>query len=297
MSTSYVYGEPAQAIKSADAVRDEVEREAFRNYLRARGRTLDTANTYAAHLRPFKAWCLLQHLSPYEAQTSDLETFVAAQLDRVSTSTAHVRLAAAKMFFAWLVERGTRLDNPSSALTVRKDKRQSRPPLSTEALTRILACCRNGQERLMFLTGLHCGLRISELVGIRGQDIFADKALILIRGKGQKERWVTPGETLIDELINFAKGKQGRIFEMRREQARRVMQRVATNAGVPGFYPHQLRITFAARFIAKTHDLQSLQVLMGHADPGVTAKYAAFDSQAIALNQMRELAHETGKAV
>jgi site-specific recombinase XerD len=285
VATSYVYQQTTKPLTS-----DEVEKESFRNYLRARGRTLDTANTYASHIGPFKNWCASRRLSPEHAATSDIESFIAAQLDRVSASTAHVRLSAVKMFFAWLVDRGTREDNPSSTLTVRKDKRQSRPPLSDEAIARILAHCRYSEQRLMFLTALKCGLRISELIGIRGTDIYADKALILIRGKGQKERWVTPGEGLIADLIEFSKGRQGRLFEIRREAARRLMQRVANNAGVPGFYPHQLRITFASRFIAKTHDLQSLQVLMGHSDPGVTAKYAAFDSQAIALKQMRLLA-------
>lgn len=72
-------------------------------------------------------------------------------------------------------------------------------------------------------------------------------------------------------------------------QVRVIMQGVAKRAGVAPFWPHRLRITFAHTFWKQTHDLYSLQLLMGHSSPDITTHYTAFDARAEALQQMRLL--------
>lgn len=263
--------------------------ESFRRYLLTRGRTKDTALTYSQHLRAFWSWCSEFGVMPADADRNDVEGFLALQLSTVSRSTAHVRLSAVKAFMICQIERGTREDNPTIGLTVRKDRRQPRPPLEHEAMGLLLAACKDEGERLLLEVGAACGLRISELVGIRRQDIYSDRGLILIRGKGHKERWVSPPPSLLARIIEYHAYPRGEIWPMNREQARRMMNRIARNAGVAGFYPHRLRISFAHSFLEATHDLHSLQILMGHSDPGITAHYAAFNAQERALNQMRGL--------
>lgn len=261
----------------------------FRRHLLARGRTLDTAQTYVEHLQPFLRWLESRGHHVFDAGTSDIEAYLVDQLARMSRSTAHVRLAALKALYVWLFESGMRRDNPSATLTVRKDRRVPRPPISSENIERLIQFCTFPEDALLIKVISSCGLRISEAIGIRTQDLYSETGRILIRGKGQKERWVAPGTALLKEIETLCLGRRGRVFEMSREQARRIMQRVAKNAGVIGFYPHQLRIAWAHRFLAATHDLQSCQVLMGHADPAQTAHYAAFDAQKVALGQMERL--------
>lgn len=263
---------------------------AFRRHLITRGRSQDTAQTYVWHIGPFRAWCLRHEVNPFEADRLAAEGYLAAQLSSGLThSTVHVRLSALKAFYAWLIECGDRSDNPADPLTVRKDQRQPRPPLTNRDLERLQGYCRNSEERLLFIVGNGCGLRISEIVGIRASDVFEDRGLMLIRGKGGKERWVAPPKHVFAAIRDHQSSRSGKLFDLTREQAQRLMRRIAKNAEVAGFYPHRLRITFASRFLDETHDLHSLQVLMGHASPEVTAHYAAFDAQQRALDQMRRL--------
>lgn len=258
--------------------------EAFRRYLLTRGRTPDTATTYSAHVRPFWAWCSGDVVG---ASRDAVERYHEDQLSRFAASTAHVRLSALKAFYRWLGETGRRGDNPTDGLTVRKEKRQPRPPLSEDAILRLLMYTRNEEERMLFVVGLNCGLRISEIVGIRGVDIYADRGLILIKGKGRKERWVGADPEVLAEVCRFAGGRKSRLFDFDRRQARRIMERIAKYAGVEGFYPHRMRITFAVRFWAKYKNLKALRMIMGHEDLATTAHYADWDTQNEAIDLMR----------
>lgn len=257
---------------------------AFFRHLITRGRSNDTATTYRFHLHTFWAWCARHEIDPAWAQKQDVELYLAEQLASVSKATAHVRLSAAKAWFKFL----EREPDPTLGLTVRKEKRQPRPPCSEDDMARLLLASKNEEERLLFLVGFGCGLRISEIVGISMSHIYHDR--ILIKGKGSKERWVAPPPLVLQAVQAHMEGRRGSVFGMNREQARRIMVRVARHAGVMGFYPHRMRITFATKFWRTTHDLLSLRVLLGHADTATTSKYADYDAASEALEQMRRLA-------
>lgn len=265
----------------------------LRRFLLTRGRSVDTATTYVAHLRPYYRWSLGQRVEPCGASRLHVEEFLADQLARVSRSTAHVRLSAIKAYYLWLRDLGERQDDPTLGLVVRKEKHQPRPPIDQPSFCRLIDSAKDECERLMLLVGYRCGLRISEIVGIRKQDLTPSRGLILIKGKGSKERWVCPDPDTMKRLQAYARERTGHLFPFDRVQARRIMKRIARNAGVDNFYPHRLRISFGNQFMEETHDLHSLQILMGHADPSVTAHYAAFTAQERALTQMRRFGLST----
>ena len=263
--------------------------EGFRRYLRTRGRSLDTATTYAAHLRPFWTWAQRHDFTLLQARPMDCELYLDDQLTRLSASTAHVRLSALKAFFVWMMEEGEINGSPAAALTVRKDKREPRPPQSDFDVARLMRACKTDEERLLFIVGFGCGLRISELVNLDMSRIFIDTGRMLIKGKGRKERWIAAPPPVLNAIRNYMGVRRGPLFPMRREQARRIMQRIARNAGVEGFYPHRMRITFATRFWKQTNNLKALRTLMGHSDLSTTAQYADYDTQEEALDLMRGL--------
>lgn len=255
----------------------------FRRHLITRGRSTDTAKTYSDHLRPFWEWCSNHEIDWLEADRQAYELFMGEQLALVTKSTCHVRLSALKAFCKYL----ERDPDPTLGLAVKKEKRQTRPPCSDDDVARLLLACKDDEERLLFMVGFGCGLRISEVVGIDMSNVYHDR--ILIKGKGSKERWVAPPPLVMNAIITYMGTRRGKVFQMRREQARRIMQRIATHAGVMGFYPHRMRITFATKFWRTTHDLLSLRLLLGHADTSTTSKYADYDAATEALAQMRTL--------
>jgi site-specific recombinase XerD len=259
----------------------ETTSSGFYRYLITRGRSTDTATTYRFHLHPFWAWCELHDIDACHAERQHVELYLGEQLAALSKSTCHVRLSAIKSFCKYL----ERDPDPTYGLTVRKEKRQTRPPCTDDDQARLLLACRSEEERLLFMVGFGCGLRISEIVGIDLSHIYLDR--ILIKGKGSKERWVAPPEYVMKMLHKYMEGRRGKVFPMSRVQARRIMDRIADHAGVKGFYPHKMRITFATRFWRKTHDLLSLRLLLGHADTATTSKYADYDAATEALEMMR----------
>lgn len=264
--------------------------EGFRRYLLTHGKTPDTAKTYVQHLRTFWNYRLCCSGAPEHIGRDAVEDYLFDQIARVASSTAHVRLSALKSYLRWRLNLPDKAEPPLTfGLAVKKTQHQARPPINAKDAERMMAACLNPEQRLLFIVGFGCGLRINEIVSIKAEDIYPDRGLLLVHGKGKKERWVAPQPEVFKALAQHGVTR-GLIFQMDRQQARRQMQRVALRAGVSGFYPHRMRITFASKFLAETHDLHSLQILMGHSSPDVTAKYAAFDAQAIALDQMRRLA-------
>lgn len=262
----------------------------FRRYLLTHGKTPDTAKTYTQHLRTFWNYRLCCSGPAQLIGRDAVEDYLFDQISRVASSTAHVRLSALKAYLRWRLDLPDKAEPPLTfGLAVKKTLHQSRPPLTMVDGEHLLASCRTAEQRLLFIIGLGCGLRISEILSLRAENIYPDRGLMLVLGKGKKERWVAPQPEVFRAIAQHGVSR-GPLFQLERLQAWKMMKRIATRAGVEGFYPHRMRITFASKFLAETHDLHSLQILMGHSSPDVTSKYAAFDAQAIALEQMRKLA-------
>jgi integrase/recombinase XerD len=263
--------------------------EGFRRYLLTHGKTPDTAKTYVQHLRTFWNYRLCCSGKAADIGRDAVEDYLFDQINAVSSSTAHVRLSALKSYLRWQLELPDKAEPAITfGLAVKKTKRQSRPPLTEADGERLLASCRTPEQRLLFIIGFGCGLRISEILSLRAENVYPGRGLMLVLGKGKKERWVAPQPEDFKAIEQHGVTR-GPLFQLERLQAWKMMHRIAHRAGVEGFYPHRMRITFASKFLAETHDLHSLQILMGHSSPDVTAKYAAFDAQAIALDQMRRL--------
>jgi site-specific recombinase XerD len=263
--------------------------EGFRRYLLTHGRTPDTAKTYVQHLRTFWNYRLCCSGDAAQIGREAVEDYLFDQISRVASSTAHVRLAALKAYLRWRLDLPDKAEPPVTfGLAVKKTQHQSRPPLTEVDGERLLASCRTAEQRLLFIIGFGCGLRISEILSLRAENIYPDRGLMLVLGKGKKERWVAPQPEVFRAIAHHGVAR-GMLFQLERLQAWKMMKRIAVRAGVEGFYPHRMRITFASKFLAETHDLHSLQILMGHSSPDVTSKYASFDAQAIALDQMRNL--------
>lgn len=248
---------------------------------------MNTATTYAAHLRPFWAWCIQRETWPPVASTEACERYLADQLARVSRATAHVRLAALKAYYASMIEKGARKDDPTQGLKVKKGIRQPRPPLSPADVHKLIATARDMEERLLFIIGFGCGLRISELTGLDTSNIFYDTGRMLIKGKGEKERWIAPPTIVLESVRAYMGRRRGPLFSFTAKQARRIMMRVADNAGVEGFYSHRMRITFASEMWKERRNLKALRLLMGHADLSTTAHYADYETQDEALDEHR----------
>ena len=133
-----------------------------------------------------------------------------------------------------------------------------------------------------------CGLRVSELCGLRMEDLDSSERLIRVRGKGKKERITPIGDHALQAINYYWKGlgsipeRAQPVFWTSRNQARPVAARVVqarlkrylARAGLdPELTPHKLRHSYATHLLDGGADLRSVQELLGHAHLVTTQVY------------------------
>jgi len=270
--------------------------EAFLEMLAAeRGAAGNTLAAYQADLLDFWTHLGLSARSPGRAEAVDLGSYVAAlHAAGLSTRTQARRLSALKQFFLFLQREGFRDDNPVADIA-RPRLLQSLPKYLSEGEVELLlsnAGTLPGLAGLKASAGLEIlyatGLRVSELLALPARALAGDATLIIIKGKGGRERIVPLSEQaraaaarLQDESLK-AKTPARFLFPgrapaaaMSRQGFGLLLKQVAIKAGIEParLSPHVLRHSFASHLVAHGADLRSVQKLLGHADISTTQIY------------------------
>jgi integrase/recombinase XerC len=170
------------------------------------------------------------------------------------------------------------LEAPLKPLAGKKEKSRGRP-IAAEI------CCR---DTAIIETIYSCGLRVSELSGLRAEDIDWNEQLVRVRGKGRKERLVPIGEPALAAIRNYwstlpqPPSGQSPVFLAHTKQvspvstrdlARRLKKYLAIAGLDPGLTPHKLRHSYATHLLDAGADLRSVQELLGHAHLVTTQVY------------------------
>lgn len=153
---------------------------------------------------------------------------------------------------------------------------------------------KTSRDVAMLALAYGCGLRASELVGLKRAEVDLNLALLRVRGKGGKERLVPFGavakgyvEKYLRLLDAAGKGEGPYLFPSPRGRDRHVsrqllwktVKRYAALAGVPGVKPHLFRHTFATHLVQAGADIRTVQELLGHANITTTQIYAHLDTK------------------
>lgn len=161
-----------------------------------------------------------------------------------------------------------------------------------------------GRDRAMLELFYSSGLRLSELTGLRWQDLDLDGGEVRVLGKGGKTRIVPVGRHAVQALRALAlaegaepasavfRGRGGAPISPRTVQAR--MKTLALQHGsAKRIHPHLLRHTFASHMLESSGDLRAVQELLGHADIATTQIYTHLDFQHLA--KVYDAAHPRAK--
>ncbi|HEY2627540.1 MAG TPA: site-specific tyrosine recombinase XerD [Usitatibacter sp.] len=231
-----------------------------------------------------------------EAQSSDLRSHIAWQVEtRHSKPRTTSRLVSSlKRFYQFAVREGLRNDDPAAELESPKLPRSLPKSLSEEEVEAILDApnaetVQGLRDRAMLETLYASGLRVSELVGLKGQQVSLDMNVIRILGKGSKERLTPLGEEAAAWISRYQREARPQLLGARKSDALFVtarggpmtrqsfwslVKRYATIAGIPrDISPHTLRHAFATHLINHGADLRVVQLLLGHADISTTQIY------------------------
>lgn len=267
----------------------------FLDSLRQRNASPHTIKAYAGDLAVFadylesRDWKSLDHL----AIRGFLSQLYAKGLSKTSVARA---LAAVRSLFRWLAQEGVVEQNPAKLVaTPRLAKKLPRVPTIEEmngvldgAMPEIASFPERDRLLLELLYG--CGIRNSELVGINLDDIRLSSEVILIRGKGKKERYVPFGGAALEALKVYLPWRQSLLAMLRKTNPAlllnqrggrlttrsigRIVKRIAVARRLsPDVHPHTLRHAFGTHMLEEGADLRAIQELLGHERLATTQRY------------------------
>lgn len=269
------------------------------------GASRNTQLAYGRDLVDFADW-LARRGSGFEAAgRAEVEAYlVHCDAQGLSKSTRARRLSSIRQLYRFAFDEGWRKDNP--ALRISGPGRQQSLPktLGREEVTRLLDAARtkgrNPAERVrntaLFELLYATGMRVSELVSLPVAAARGDPRMILVRGKGDKERMVplsTPARAALTDWLatrdaaeeegrragrpvsRYLFPSDGREGHMTRQHFHGLVKDIAVLAGISpaSVTPHVLRHAFATHLLAGGADLRVIQTLLGHADLATTEIY------------------------
>ncbi len=274
--------------------------EAFLEMMSAeRGASVHTLDAYRRDLVDFRAFLSARSVPLQKASADDIRSFLASLSQAgLSAATQARRLSAIKQLFRFFLDEDVRKDDPTSIIEAPRRGRPL-PKVVSEDQTQALIAAAAGMEgpeavRLLCIIELlyASGLRVSELVSLPMNAVAGERKMLLVRGKGGKERLVPLGAPAreaikaylavrerflppLEKAQRFLFPSRGVEGHLTRRRVGQLMKDLAVQAGVDPAHlsPHVLRHAFASHLVAHGADLRSVQQLLGHADIATTQIY------------------------
>ena len=229
---------------------------------------------------------------------------------KVSERSLAREISALRSFFSWFRSTGGRTDDPVEDMELPKLGRYLPAVLSVEEVDAILSSvdvssAKGLRDRAMLEVLYACGLRVSELVGLKISDLFLDEGYLRVAGKGDKQRVVPIGESAIDALSAYfgqrpvpGSDSEDIVFlNLRGKRLSRVyvfnlVKAQAIAAGVhKEISPHTFRHSFATHLIENGADLRAVQEMLGHESILTTEIYTHIDTATWQKNIMSHHPH------
>jgi len=265
-----------------------------------RGLSRNTLEAYRSDLLQYGAWLAETGRDAMTVEHGDLAAFVASLeaggdgRPPAASTTIQRKVACLRSFYRHL-RREELLDRDPTA-DLKGPPRGKRLPkvLTRDEVALLLAQPRGGspaalRDRALLELMYACGLRASEAVGIRLDELDLDEGVLRANGKGSKERLVPIGSKAVAALFAYLTVARPKLVGVReephvfvnqrgqgltRQGLYKIVQRHARSAGLADrMSPHTLRHTFATHLLAGGCDLRSLQEMLGHADIATTQIY------------------------
>jgi integrase/recombinase XerD len=269
------------------------------------GAARNTRLAYGRDLANFADWLDRAGLDLQGADREAVETYlVQCDAEGLSPATRARRLSSIRQLYRFAVEEGWRAENPALRLIGPGRSKALPKTLSEAEVSRLLeAASQRGRtegDRLrdaaLFELLYATGLRVSELVGLPVAAVRGDPRMILVRGKGDKERMVplsAPARAALSAWLahrdaaeeaariagrassRFLFPGEGRDGHLTRQYFHGLVKEAAVLAGISParVTPHVLRHAFATHLLAHGADLRVIQILLGHSDVATTEIY------------------------
>jgi len=256
-----------------------------------------TVRAYRSDIDQFVEWVARQDIeSPDDVSRTTLRRYIAAMTTRkLARRTIARKASALRRYFAWLVRTGVLTADPSAGLSAPGSTGRLPRVLRDEELIQVLdnppgttandpPAIRSRDDAVLELL-YGSGLRVSEVCGLRPEDLDLDRRRVTVWGKGAKQRMVPLSAPAVDALgqwlghgrrvLATANSPSDAVFlnqkgtRLGTRDVRRLLDRRAPSPT----HPHALRHTFATHLLDGGADLRAVQELLGHSDLSTTQHY------------------------
>ena len=271
-------------------------------YLRLeRNLSPNTIEAYRNDLAYLEAFMMRNNLKLENVTLEQLHTFAASLHEYGITPRSQARvLSGVRSFFRFLVLDGVVESDPTELLEWPSLPEHLPVVLSLEEIDRIedsidLSKAEGARNRAIIEVLFSCGLRVSELVNMKLSDLYLEDRVLLVRGKGNKERLVPVSNKAIADLkrwffdrnlMKIKPGEDDYVFLNRRgAHLTRTMilimvKRQAEEAGIKKtISPHTFRHSFATALLQGGADLRSIQAMLGHEKIDTTLVYTHISNE------------------
>ena len=271
-------------------------------YLRLeRNLSPNTIEAYRNDLAHLEAFMMRNNLKLENVTLEQLHTFAASLHEYGITPRSQARvLSGVRSFFRFLVLDGVVESDPTELLEWPSLPEHLPVVLTLEEIDRIedsidLSKAEGARNRAIIEVLFSCGLRVSELVNMKLSDLYLEDRVLLVRGKGNKERLVPVSNKAIADLkrwffdrnlMKIKPGEDDYVFLNRRgAHLTRTMilimvKRQAEEAGIKKtISPHTFRHSFATALLQGGADLRSIQAMLGHEKIDTTLVYTHISNE------------------
>ena len=271
-----------------------------------RGSSAHTLRAYERELRGFVTYILETQghaTQPSAIEHTRIRTWMGSLYDRGLAKPSIARaLAAVRSWFRWLAREGHVQQNVASLVATPKLPRHLPRIPSIEQMNQVVdsitskedsAASWPARDSVIFELLYGCGIRNAELTGLNLTDIHWANEAILVRGKGQKQRYVPLGDAAAQALRVYLAERQARLAAAQRNSealllnlhfrgsgrlstrsVARIVKRIAVQRGLSSdVHPHTLRHAFGTHLLEEGADLRSIQELLGHERLSTTQRY------------------------
>jgi len=268
----------------------------FVRALQERNASPHTIKAYTTDLSQFA-----EYIGPQSWRDIDhvlIRGYLSSLYERGLSKTSVARaLAALRSLYRWLAQEGVVEQNPAALVATPKlPKKLPRVPtieeVNTVLDTKMPECSAFRERDLAILELLYgCGIRNSELIGINVDDIRWSNEVVLVRGKGRKERYVPFGDSANAAVRTYLPARQKILADTKHSSERallinlrgarlttrsvgRIVKQIAVANGLsPDVHPHTLRHAFGTHMLEEGADLRAIQEMLGHERLSTTQRY------------------------
>ncbi len=279
-----------------------------------RGLSGNTLRAYRSDLRALALYLARNGSSIRAASRADLLGYLASRVEAgIKSRTAARKLSSIRRFYAYLRRRGETTEDPAERIDNPKLSRPLPKALTESEVTALLSAPDTAtdlglRDRAMIEVLYATGLRVSELVGLRCEQLNLQQGVIRVTGKGDRERLVPLGDEAQYWVERYLNGARPALLNgalvpdlfvtrrrsgMTRQAFWYIIRRYAGVAGIrKSLSPHVLRHSFATHLINRGADLRVVQMLLGHRDLTTTQIYTQVAREG--LKRLHEEHHPRG---